>query len=80
MKIKNISNIKDFLEVVDKCRGKVELISPEGDRLNLKSKLTKYVALSELLGASSSLNVADLDIVAYDSKDVARLLEFIVAS
>ena len=39
MKIKNINNVDKFFEVVDSCKGKVELVTGEGDRLNLKSKL-----------------------------------------
>ena len=39
MKIKNITDIDGFFKVIDSCQGKVELITGEGDRLNLKSKL-----------------------------------------
>ena len=38
MKIKNINDVDKFFEVVDSCKGKVELVTGEGDRLNLKSK------------------------------------------
>ena len=37
MKVKNISNPEEFLKVIDSCEGKVELITDDGDRLNLKS-------------------------------------------
>ena len=36
MKIKNINDPEKFLNVIDSCEGKVELIYSEGDRLNLK--------------------------------------------
>ena len=39
MKIKNIENPEEFLKVIDSCTGRVELITDDGDRLNLKSKL-----------------------------------------
>ena len=45
MKIQNITNIEKFFEVVDSCKGKVELVTGEGDRLNLKSKLSQYVSI-----------------------------------
>ena len=45
MKVKNITNIEKFFSVVDSCAGKVELVTGEGDRLNLKSKLSQYVSL-----------------------------------
>ena len=37
MKVMGIKNIDKFFEVVDSCKGKVELVTGEGDRLNLKS-------------------------------------------
>ncbi len=39
MKIQNISDVNTFFKVIDSCKGTVELVSPEGDRINLKSKL-----------------------------------------
>ena len=49
MKIKNITDIDGFFKVIDSCQGKVELITGEGDRLNLKSKLCQYVSLTSIL-------------------------------
>lgn len=48
MKVKNISNPEEFLKVIDSCEGKVELITDDGDRLNLKSKLCQLVSLSTI--------------------------------
>ena len=39
MKINKITNAQEFFKVVDDCKGRVELLTGEGDRLNLKSKL-----------------------------------------
>ena len=44
MKVQNIKDVNKFFEVVDSCKGKVELVTGEGDRLNLKSKLSQYVS------------------------------------
>ena len=44
MKVSNIKDIEKFFEVVDSCEGRVELVTGEGDRLNLKSKLSQYVS------------------------------------
>ena len=41
MKVQNITDIEGFFKVVDSCEGKVELVTGEGDRLNLKSKLSQ---------------------------------------
>ena len=47
MKVSNIKDIQKFFDVVDSCAGKVELVTGEGDRLNLKSKLSQYVSLAK---------------------------------
>ena len=43
MKINKISNAQEFFKVVDDCKGRVELLTGEGDRLNMKSKLCQFV-------------------------------------
>ena len=47
MKVQNIKDVNKFFDVVDSCKGRVELVTGEGDRLNLKSKLSQYVSLSK---------------------------------
>ena len=42
MKVQNITDIEGFFKAIDSCKGKVELVTGEGDRLNLKSKLSLY--------------------------------------
>lgn len=49
MKIKTARNIKEFLKVADSCEGRVWLESPWGDRFNLKSELSQYVAAAALI-------------------------------
>ena len=49
MKIRNITDIDGFFKVIDSCDGKVELITGEGDRLNLKSKLHSFAATFSLV-------------------------------
>ena len=39
MKVQNITDIDAFFKAVDECKGKVELVTGEGDRLNLKFPL-----------------------------------------
>ena len=48
MKVQNITNIDKFFAVIDDCAGKVELVTGEGDRLNLKSKLSQYVSMANI--------------------------------
>ena len=48
MIVQNITDIDGFFKVIDSCKGKVELVTDEGDRLNLKSKLSQYVSLAKI--------------------------------
>lgn len=50
MKLNKISQVKEFLSIVDSCEGNVWLVSAQGDKYNLKSTLTQYVAVGALLG------------------------------
>lgn len=49
MKIKNVTQLEDFLKAVSSCEGGVRLISTQGDQFNLKSDLSKYIAIGALL-------------------------------
>lgn len=75
MKIKNIADTGKFLEVIDNCSGKVELVTDEGDCLNLKSKLSQYVSLAGIL---ADRDMKDLELVVYQEED-KRLLETFLA-
>lgn len=75
MKINNIDNIEKFFEVVDECKGKVELVTGEGDRLNLKSKLCQYVSMANIF--SDGL-IKELEIIAYEPEDTEKLFNFML--
>ena len=75
MKIENIKVIDKFFEVVDSCKGRVELITGEGDRLNLKSKLCQYVSLANIF---SNGEIPELEIIASEKEDVDKLLNFMI--
>ena len=66
MKVSNIKDIEKFFEVVDSCQGKVELVTGEGDRLNLKSKLSQYVSLANIFSGGE---IPELEIVAYEKEE-----------
>lgn len=50
MKLNKVSHVENFMAACDKCKNDVWLVSPYGDRYNLKSKLSQYLAIAELLG------------------------------
>ena len=49
MRLKNIEEVNAFLATVDACKGEVWLQSQYGDKFNLKSKISQYIAMSALL-------------------------------
>lgn len=73
MKIQNITDVDKFFQVIDQCKGTVELISQEGDRINLKSKLTQYLSMATLF---SNGYIKELDLVAHEKEDVERLIKY----
>lgn len=77
MKISNIKNIDRFFQVIDSCVGKVELVTGEGDRLNLKSKLSQYVSLANIF---SNGEIPELELVAHEKEDVDKLMNFMINS
>lgn len=75
MKVQNITNIEKFFEVIDSCSGKVELVTGEGDRLNLKSKLSQYVSLANIFSDGS---IGELELLAYEPEDINKLVNFMM--
>lgn len=73
MKIKNITNPDKFFKAIDECKGTVELISQEGDRINLKSKLAQYISIANIF---SNGYIRELELVAHNKEDVDRLIKF----
>ena len=73
MKVQNIKNIEKFFGVIDDCKGRVELVTGEGDRLNLKSKLSQYLSLASMF---SNGYIRELELVATDKEDVERLIRY----
>lgn len=77
MKVQNITDIDKFFEVIDSCVGKVELVTGEGDRLNLKSKLSQYVSMANIF---SNGEIPELELVAHEKEDIDKLISFMMNS
>lgn len=76
MKLENISDVKAFFEAVEQCKGKIELVSPEGDRINLKSKLSQYLSIANMC---SNGYIKELELVVHEKEDMDRLIEFMLS-
>ena len=75
MKVQNITDVEGFFKVVDSCKGRVELVTGEGDRLNLKSKLSQYVSMANIF---SNKENPELEKNAYEKEDTDKLIQFMI--
>lgn len=75
IKISSITNLDKFYELIAECSGKVELVTKEGDRLNLRSKLAQYVALSKYF---NDTEIDDLEIIVENEEDAEKLLGYVI--
>ena len=75
MKVQNITDVEGFFKVVDSCKGRVELVTGEGDRLNLKSKIYKYVSMANIF---SNGEIPELEVIAYEKEDTDKLIQFMI--
>ena len=49
MRLTNITEYDAFKRAIDQCKGDVWLESPEGDKYNLKSMFSQYLAIGAML-------------------------------
>lgn len=72
MKLRNINDVNDFLNVVESCDGEVYLTSQYGDKFCLKSYMSRYIALGALLGERGD----ELEIFCEYKSDEYKFLDF----
>ena len=58
MKLTNVL-LQDFMKVIDKCEGPVWLLTTEGNKLNLKSKLCQLIGFLDLI-EDGKIEAADI--------------------
>lgn len=75
MKINGIKNAQEFFKVVDSCTGRVELLTGEGDRLNLKPKLCQYISMTQLFSKSEELH---LEVIASEEEDLQKICRYLM--
>lgn len=76
MKLFHIRDIDEFFKVVNNCKGRVELVTGEGDRLNLKSKLCQYISLANIFSVKEE--IPEIELVLSDMDDMAAMLNFMM--
>ena len=75
MKLKNVTNVDKFIETVAACEGKVEIITNDGSRLDLKSTLGRYVALVKIF---SNGRINQVQLATENVQDSAKMIQFMM--
>ncbi|MDE6517121.1 MAG: polya polymerase [Acetatifactor sp.] len=71
MHIKNNINIVNFLKQVQKCSADVLFVTPEGDRIALKSTLSQYIFCT----IASNAALLQSGIICFKAEKDKKLLE-----
>lgn len=66
-------NVTEFLDVLDTCEGNVYLVTKDGDRLNLRSKLCQLIGLTKLIEGGK---IAEASIFCENKDDESKLFRF----
>ncbi|MEG1447564.1 MAG: hypothetical protein RSB47_08015 [Ruthenibacterium sp.] len=66
-------DLKEFNEILATCTGDVFMVTPEGDRLNLKSKLCQLIGFTKLIEGGS---IAAAHLECTNPEDQSKLFRF----
>lgn len=66
-------DVPAFLQVLDSCEGEVYLMTRDGDRINLKSKLSQLVGLTNLIEGGK---IAEAFVMCERASDESKLFRF----
>lgn len=66
-------DFKKFLEAIDQCKGNVFLVTEDGDKLNLKSKLCQVIGLTKIIEGGM---ISEAKIVCENPEDDTLLFRF----
>lgn len=73
MRLKEVVDVSAFLEATEKCSGDVFFHMPEGDILNVKSLLSRYVVVS----VCKPGELQKAHVVCTDEEDYSLLSDFL---
>ncbi len=66
-------DVNEFLSIIDKCQSNIYLVTEEGDKLNLKSKLCQLVGLQKLIEGGI---ISNATLVCDNIKDEEILVKY----
>lgn len=66
-------DLRSFTELIDSCEGDVFMVTPEGDKINLKSTLCQIIGFTRLIEGGK---IARAHIVCTNKADESKLFRF----
>ena len=72
VKMHNI-DVAEFSEIINSCEGDVYMVTPDGDRLNLKSKLCQLIGFTRLIEGGT---LESSELVCDNPADESKLFRF----
>lgn len=75
MKVMNITDVEKFFDVVDQCEEKVELVTENGDKYNLKSKLSQYVSLTKVFFGGV---IPKVELITHSPSDTGKIMRYMM--
>ncbi len=74
IKVEKVNRVKELFEVIDSCSTNVQLITGEGDCLNMKSKLSQYLSMTRMFVDG---DIPQMEFVVNDEKDAEKIMQFL---
>ena len=75
MKVMNITNVEKFFGVIDQCEEKVELVTENGDKYNLKSKLSQYASLAKVVFGGV---IPEVNLITHSPSDTGKIIRYMM--
>lgn len=75
MRVKQVKDVDGFFKALEKCEGRVELVTDEKDVLNLASKLTQFIGLTRVF---NNPDIEAYEIICYNGEDYQLIKDFLV--
>lgn len=74
IKVDKVNRVKELFEVIDSCQTNVQLVTGEGDCLNMKSKLSQYLSMTRMFANG---DVPQMEFVVEDEHDAEKIRAFL---
>lgn len=76
MKLTNIQDVDGLFRTLNQCKGEVWLVSKEGDRINLKSKLSQMLFTANLFTKAA---INELELIISEPEDMKKVMDFMIS-